>query len=156
MQHGDSVASRSEPDAAVSAHRPLPACSLLCEHQFVPQTEVVFYKEGDSVPVREWLKSLPRKVARKCLVYLDVLEQQGHELRRPIADFIRDGIYELRPTFQGVNYRILYFFRGRNAVVVSHGIVKQSEVPEVEIDRAVERKQRFESDPEPHTYRRSQ
>jgi hypothetical protein len=48
-----------------------------------------------------------------------MLEQQGHELRRPIADFLRDGIYELRPSVQGVNYRILYFFSGRNVVVVS-------------------------------------
>jgi phage-related protein len=122
----------------------------------VPLTEVIFYKEGDTVPVREWLKSLPSKVARKCLLYLDMLEQQGHELRRPIADFLRDGIYELRPRFQGVNYRILYFFSGRNMVVVSHGIVKESEVPETEIARAVQRKQSFQSDPKSHSYRRSQ
>ena len=122
----------------------------------VPQTEVVFYMEGDKVPVRQWLRSLPRKVARKCLLYLDILEQQGHELRRPIADLLRDGIYELRPSFQGVNYRILYFFSGRNVVVVSHGIVKESEVPEMEINRAIQRKQSFEADPETHTYRRSQ
>ena len=82
-------------------------------------------------------------------------EQQGHELRRPIPDFLRDGIYELRPTFQGVNYRILYFFSGRNVVVVSHGIAKESEVPDVEINRAVERKQRFEANHDAHTYRRS-
>ena len=60
-----------------------------------------------------------------------MLKQQGHELRRPIADFLRDGIYELRPSFQGVHYRILYFFSGRNVVVVSHGIVKEAEVPEI-------------------------
>jgi hypothetical protein len=122
----------------------------------VPHTEVIFYKEGGAVPIREWLKSLPSKAARKCLLYLDMLEQQGHELRRPIADFLRDGIYELRPSFQGVNYRILYFFSGRNVVVVSHGIVKESEVPEVEIDRAVQRSQSFKADPESHSYRRSQ
>ena len=122
----------------------------------IPRTEVIFYKEGDRVPVREWLKSLPAKVGRKCLLYLDVLEQQGHELRRPIADVLRDGIYELRPSFQGVNYRILYFFSGRNVVVVSHGIVKESEVPDMEIDRAVQRRQRFEANPAIHSYRRSQ
>lgn len=73
----------------------------------VPRTKVIFYKEDDTVPVRVWLKSIPPKVGRKCLLYLDMLEQQGHELRRPIAGFLRDGIYELRPTLQGVNYRIL-------------------------------------------------
>ena len=120
----------------------------------VPQTEVIFYKEDDKVPVREWFRSLPAKVGRKCLVYLDMLEQQGHELRCPIADSLRDGIYELRPSFQGVHYRILYFFSVRNVVVVSHGIVKEAEVPDTEINRAVQRKQCFEVDPEAHSYRR--
>jgi hypothetical protein len=122
----------------------------------VPQTEVIFYKEGGIVPIRAWLNSLPSKVALKCLLYLDMLEQQGHELRRPIADFLRDGIYELRPSFQGVNYRMLYFFSGRNVVVVSHGIVKESEVPETEIHRAVQRRQAFKADPVSHSYRKSQ
>ena len=52
------------------------------------------------------------------------LEGRGHELRRPAADFLRDGVYELRPSYQGVNYRILYFFAGRDIVVVSHGLKK--------------------------------
>jgi phage-related protein len=121
----------------------------------MPPTDLIFYKEGKAVPVRKWLASLPIKVQRKCLMYLDLLERQGHELRRPAADFLRDGIYELRPTFQGLNYRILYFFSGRNVVVVSHGIVKEAAVPEVEINRAVEHKKDFEADPEAHTYRRS-
>ena len=56
---------------------------------------MIFYKEDDKVAIREWLRSLPEKVGRKCLLYLDMLEQHGHELRRPIADLLRDGIYEL-------------------------------------------------------------
>jgi hypothetical protein len=121
----------------------------------VPTTAVIFYREGERVLFREWLKSLPVKVQRKCLSYLDLLEDQGHELRRPVADLLRDGIHELRPTSQGVNYRILYFFRGRNVVVVSHGLSKESRVPDVEINRAIERKQSFEANPEAHSYRRS-
>ena len=117
----------------------------------VPQSEVIFYREDDTVPVREWLKTLPVKVQRKGLTYLDMLEQWGHELRRPIADFLRDRIHELRPTFQGVNYRRLYFFSGRNVVVVSHGISKESEVADAENNRAIERKQRFEANPEAHS-----
>jgi hypothetical protein len=37
----------------------------------------------------------------------------GHELRRPEADFLRDGIYELRASLGGVHHRILYFFLPR-------------------------------------------
>jgi phage-related protein len=81
------------------------------------------------------------------------LEANGHELRRPAADFLRDGIYELRPSHQGVHYRILYFFAGKNIVVVSHGLKKESEVPAAEIGRAMERKAKFEDDPAAHTYK---
>ena len=66
-----------------------------------PKSEAVFF-------VLAWLKTIPPKAQRKCLVYLGQLELEGHELRRPAADLLRDGIYELRPTLQGVHYRILY------------------------------------------------
>jgi hypothetical protein len=81
-----------------------------------------------------------------------VPRSEGHELRRPVADFLRDGIYELRPSYQGVHYRILYFFTGRSVAVLSQGITKEGAVPDVEINRAIERKKRFEADPKAHTY----
>ena len=81
----------------------------------MPQLEVIFYREDDTVWVREWLKTVPKKVQRKCLVYIAQLEMLGHELRRPVADFPRDGIYELRPSYQDVQYRILYFFSGKGS-----------------------------------------
>jgi hypothetical protein len=119
----------------------------------VPQSEVVFYREGETVLFVQWLNTLPDKVQAKCLAQVGMLRSQGHELRRPIADFLRDGIYELRPTYQGVNYRILYFFSGKNIVVISHGIAKQSEVPAVEINRAMERKKRYDANPKAHGWK---
>lgn len=121
----------------------------------MPQSEVIFYQEGDAVLVRDWLRKQPRKVQIKCLAYIAQLETSGHELRRPIADFLRDGIYELRPSYEGVNYRILYFFAGKNVVILSHGLTKKGDVPAIEIDRAIERKRRYEADPALHTYRPS-
>ena len=76
----------------------------------------------------------------------------GHELRRPEADFLRAGIYELRVSFQGTHRRVLYFFHGTIAAVVSHGVVKERVVPPKEIDRAVDRRKRFEANPRRHTY----
>lgn len=49
---------------------------------------------------------------------LERLGEVGHELRRPEADFLRDGIYELRVSLRGVHRRILYFFHGAVAAVV--------------------------------------
>lgn len=119
----------------------------------MPLTEVVFYKEdNESVPLIDWLDSIPAKVRDKCIVRLERLELLGHELRRPEADVLRDGIYELRVGFQGVNYRMLYFFHGNVAAVVSHGLTKERTVPPVEIDRAIRRKQLFEQSPEKRSF----
>jgi hypothetical protein len=52
---------------------------------------------------------------------------------------LRDKIYELRASLQGIHYRILYFFHGNLAAVVSHGIVKEDRVPPVEIAHAISR-----------------
>jgi phage-related protein len=77
----------------------------------------------------------------------------GHELRRPEADYLRDGIYELRVGLRGTNYRMVYFFHGRVAAVLAHGLVKEREVPPREIEEAIRRKRMFESNPERHTYK---
>ena len=115
---------------------------------------MVFYREGETILFDQWLNTLPVKVQAKCLSQLGLLRSQGHELRHPIADVLRDGIYELRPTYQGVHYRILYFFSGKNVVIISHGLSKESEVPAVEIDRAIERRKRYEANPTAYGWKR--
>ena len=119
----------------------------------MPRTNVVFYRETDgSVPLLEWLDGLPPAAIVKCRLKLERLKELGYELRRPEADFLREGIYELRIRLRRVNYRMMYFYHGKTAAVISHGIVKEKEVPPREIDRAIKRKQAFVSDPERHTY----
>ena len=119
----------------------------------MPKTNVVFYKEEDgSVPVLEWLDSLESKALDKCTVRIERLGQLGHELRRPEADFLRAGIYELRAALRHVNYRVLYFFHGRTTAVLAHGLVKEAEVPARDIETAIERKRNFEKSPKAHTY----
>ena len=119
----------------------------------LPRTEVIFYAESDGTcPLLDWLDRLPQKVQDKCNVRIERLVELGHELRRPEADILRDGIHELRASYQNVQYRILYFFHSGMAVL-AHGIVKESQVPDVEIQRAKGRKAAYEANPERHTYR---
>ena len=120
----------------------------------MPETEVLFYREDDgSAPILDWLDTLPGKARVKCLVRLKRLEDLGRDLRRPEADLLRDEIYELRVGLQGVNYRMLYFFHGKDIAIVSHGLTKERRVPPREIDEAIERKKTFEADPTKHTFR---
>lgn len=122
----------------------------------MPQTQVIYYcDENGEVPVLNWLAEVGRgnqKVIEKCVARLEALAAMGHELRRPLADYLRDGIYELRVRQSKVQYRILYFFHGQNVAVVAHGLTKEKSVPAVDIDRAIERKQKFERAPEKHTF----
>jgi len=121
----------------------------------MPETEIVFFLDDrGSCPFVDWLYTLPPKPRDKVLGYVERLEQFGNELRRPIADSLGKGIMELRPSYMGINYRVLYFFSGRNAVVVSHGITKESEVPLREIELAVERMEQFRINPAKYSYQR--
>lgn len=119
----------------------------------MPPVQVILYRDDDgSVALLEWLDLLPEKAKVKCLVRIERLNQLGHEMRRPEADLLRDDIYELRIALNGVQYRILYFYSGRMAVVQSHGLIKKgSAQPIIEIQRAIERQVKFMAHPGRHT-----
>jgi phage-related protein len=91
-------------------------------------------------------------VIKKCFAAIGVLEKYGHNLRRPHVDYLRNGIYELRISFRGIQYRMLYFFHGKDIVIISHGLVKESIVPPYDIDLSLERKKKYGKNPEKHTY----
>jgi hypothetical protein len=78
-----------------------------------------------------------RRYRTKCYLRLERLRERGRELR---------------VSLRGVHHRILYFFHGAIAAVVSHGLVKEGVVPPKQIDRAIERKKRFQANPGRHTY----
>ena len=86
------------------------------------------------------------------MVKIERLRELGHELRRPEADLLRNGIYELRIGRAGINHRILYFFLGRIAAILAHGLIKEGEVPDKDIQLASERRRLFEQAPDAHTY----
>ncbi len=124
----------------------------------MPETRVLFYQESDGqAPVVDWLQDLLGSNERawgNCRARIELLAQFGHELRRPAADYLRDGIYELRAKQGHVQYRLLYFFHGRQVAIVAHALTKEDEVSTADIERAIKRKTLFEANPKAHTYER--
>lgn len=122
----------------------------------MPRADVYFFMASDkTVPVLDWLRQLrqrDRRAYAKCAIRIRRLAQEGHALRRPEADYLRDGIHELRARRGRVNYRILYFFHGQNVIILAHGLTKEDEVPDADIERARRRKEAFEQNPEIHLY----
>ncbi len=120
----------------------------------MPRTAIQLFRENNGdVPLQDWLDELEAyepRAHRKCVERILLLSQLGNELRRPIADILRDGIRELRAKVGNVNYRILYFFHGSNLVCLSHGLTKENEIPDAEIEAAIAHKKLVERDPQSH------
>jgi phage-related protein len=122
----------------------------------LPLTRIIFYQEEPGkAPVVDWLRELRRTdrlAYAKSVARIRRLAALGHELRRPEADVLRDGIHELRAKKGRVQYRVLYFFSGQNVAVLDHALTKEGKIPDADIERAIRRKKAFERDPARHTY----
>lgn len=115
--------------------------------------EAIFYQEEDGTcPVLEFFDGLPAKALQAAYGRIALLKEHGHSLHRPYAENLGHGLYELRWHLGRVQYRILYFFHGQTAVVLSHALTKETEIPKADLQRALCRKSLFEHDPKKHTY----
>lgn len=107
----------------------------------MPQTTLQVFRDAKGrIPLVEWLDDLEEKSIKAYANGADrlqELERLGSELDRPLCGFLKDGIYELRWKLRNVQYRILYFFHGENAVILTQGFIKTgNKVDPLEINRA--------------------
>jgi phage-related protein len=120
----------------------------------MPKSQVILYKEVDGeCPLLKWMRSLSEKEQNKVIAKVQRLAELGFDLRRPEADYLDDGIYELRAKSGTKNLRVLYGFAGKNIALLSHGCFKEDKVPAKEIRLAKKRLDLFKSDPVAHTYK---
>jgi hypothetical protein len=118
-------------------------------------TEVrAFRSENGRVQLFEWLVKLhakaTRSIRKKCIARIRDLSREGYKLQPPLAKPLRDHIYELRPKTGRVNYRMLYFFH-KGIAVISHGLTKEAEVPDKDIEYAIYCRKLVELDMEAFT-----
>jgi phage-related protein len=104
--------------------------------------EVEFYEDaGGGRPIESFLGSLDPKTRAKVSGALEVLGEKGTLLREPYTKHLREGIFELRVTFSSTHIRLLYFYCGEKAVVVTNGFVKKErKTPRREIALAKRRR----------------
>ena len=101
-----------------------------------------FVDDRGQSPVREFIDELPLDEQAKVFAYIDELRKQGHNLRPPLADFVHDGIYELRPKAN----RLFYFFFLKENVVLVHAIKKKTfKIPARDIELCLKRKKYIEA-----------
>ena len=85
---------------------------------------VVYYPDTRGhTPALEFLLGLDHTEQQKAFAYLTYLEERGEALRRPIADYLGEKLYELRPK----QIRILYAFVGKHYAVILHAFRKKTD-----------------------------
>ena len=68
---------------------------------------------------------------------VELLSNNGPELREPSSKSLGDGIFELRAKVGSDISRVLYFFIVGHSVILTNGFVKKTQkTPVSEIDRA--------------------
>ncbi|MBF0387671.1 MAG: type II toxin-antitoxin system RelE/ParE family toxin [Candidatus Omnitrophica bacterium] len=101
-----------------------------------------FVDERGNCPVEQALSELTEKEDMKVRAYFKILKECGHNLRRPIADYLGSGIYELRPH----SHRVFYFFFLNDSVVLLHVIRKKTDkIPINDFELCVMRKNEVEA-----------
>ena len=106
------------------------------------KTVVYYLDEYAESPPLEFLRRLTRQDQQKAFAYISYLEERGEELRRPIADYLGDKLYELRPK----QIRVLYSFIGKETAVILHVFRKKTDaVPIKEKRLAAKRLEDFSS-----------
>ncbi|MEA5142341.1 MAG: type II toxin-antitoxin system RelE/ParE family toxin [Oscillibacter sp.] len=108
--------------------------------------EVEFYRKSDgSAPAKDFIDTLDTKMKAKMLRLIDMLEQNGNDLREPYSAILGNGIFELRAK-QGSNItRVLYFFVVGKKIILTNGFVKKTvKTPRSEIELAEKYKLSYE------------
>jgi len=112
--------------------------------------QVEYYKkENGTIPVLEYLLTLPPKMRAKAFSEIELLEKHGSDLREPYAKPIKGDkykdLFELRVKFSSDISRIFYFTFRNNTFVLLHGFTKKTDkTPPTELERALRYKEDYE------------
>jgi len=120
----------------------------------MPKTKIIFFLDSDgTAPVLNWIDTIPARAQEKIYVRIERLGELGYALQRPEAEYLDNDIYELRVSLNHVQYRLLYFFHDKKAILCSSLIKKGKKVPTNAIKEAARIKEIYKSNPILHTYK---
>ncbi len=99
---------------------------------------VLYYESADGkCPVKESIDARDERNQANILAVIAALQERGPNLPRPYADFLEDGVHELRIRLSGDRVRILYFFCFKDFAVLTNVLSKKTDkVPIADIKEA--------------------
>ncbi len=88
------------------------------------RVEPVTYSLNETV--KQQIMDLSDGLKKKIQAYIDILLIKGHDIRKPYSDKIEGftNLYELRPGFNNIEYRLIYFWSGNHAQFVNSFVEK--------------------------------
>ncbi|MBI2933790.1 MAG: type II toxin-antitoxin system RelE/ParE family toxin [Planctomycetes bacterium] len=100
-----------------------------------------FYRtERGERPVEQYVSGQDPRHRRRVAARLELLAEEGPQLRRPYADAVAGPLRELRVGFGRLEHRIFYYFvRGDNVVLLHAFTKKTQQLPAREIETAQQR-----------------
>ena len=100
-----------------------------------------FAKINDKIPMIEFLESLSIKERAKIFASIDKLielKNHGIQPKENLSKHLKDGIFELRVSFENRIARSLYFYESHRQIIFTHGFIKKSQkTPKSEIEKAL-------------------
>lgn len=88
-------------------------------------------------------RALEAGAQKKIDYVLDVLKMQDR-VSEKFVKYIKEGIYEIRASYNGNIYRAFFIFDEGNIVILFNGFQKKSQkTPSKEIDKALELKKEY-------------
>lgn len=104
----------------------------------MPKLDVEFYDlPNGKEPAKDFVLSLEPKMRAKMLWTVQLLQNNGTDLRMPYSENLEDGIFELRAKVGSDISRVLYFFIVGNKAILTNGFIKKTQkTPDAEKDKA--------------------
>ena len=99
---------------------------------------LIFYRNiSGKCLIEDFIEGLPDEDAKEVVASIAALRELGNKARRPLADYVENGIYELRARRLKKRFRVLYTFAGKRTILLLTGFVKKTKaVPAKEIKKA--------------------
>lgn len=109
--------------------------------------DVEFYTTFDGrKPAKEFLEGLSPKMRAKMIKIIELLENNGPDLRMPYSEHLGNGIFELRAKVGSDISRELYFFFAGKKAILTNGFTKKTQkTPKKEIELAEKYKKDYEN-----------
>ena len=109
-----------------------------------PKVGFFFFRTASGTePVRDWLKTLPKK--ERMIIGEDMrVVQYSWPVGKPLVDHLGDGLWELRSRLDNRIARVIFCFQKHN-IVALHGFIKKTQkTPKSELNTARKRKKQLE------------